>query len=126
MQRLDYELGSDNLFEDLGLPNPAERSLKADLAIKIRDFISAQGWTQTQAASVLGCTQAEVSDLTRGRITRFSLERLLRYVQRLGHRVTLTIEAPSEEPAGESDGTRTPTVEPLVSANAASVVLSKQ
>lgn len=41
---------SGNIFADLGLPNPQERHLKAQLARKINDEIEAGGWTQIEAA----------------------------------------------------------------------------
>jgi predicted XRE-type DNA-binding protein len=91
MSSESYEVGSGNVFADLGLADPEERLLKAELALKIRDLIAARGWTQAQAAKALGATRADVSELVRGRLTRFSVDRLLRFVRSLGQRVTITM-----------------------------------
>jgi predicted XRE-type DNA-binding protein len=40
--------------------------------------------TQTEAAAVLGVTQARVSDLKRGKINQFSLDLLIRLAARAG------------------------------------------
>jgi predicted XRE-type DNA-binding protein len=42
------------------------------------------GLTQTQAAKVLGITQARVSDIKRGKIAQFSLDMLVRLASRAG------------------------------------------
>jgi predicted XRE-type DNA-binding protein len=69
-----------NIFEDLGLSNPEERLAKADVALVICDVIRERGLTQTQAAEILGVRQPDVSDLMRGRLSRFSMERLERFL----------------------------------------------
>ena len=88
----DFELGSDNVFADLGLPNPEERLLKARLASAIYDIIEVRGWTQTHAASVLGVSQPDISKLTRGILKDFSVERLLAFLGKLEQSVTITLK----------------------------------
>ncbi len=91
---------SGNVFADLGLPNPEERLLKADLAIQIDRIIAARGWTQTQAAEHIGLSQSSVSLLLRGRLSGFSVERLLTILNRLGYDVEVRI-APAQREAAE-------------------------
>lgn len=88
----DYTLGSGNVFADLGLANPEERQLKARIASLIYDVIDERGWTQKHSAEVLGITQPDVSKLTRGILKDFSVERLLYFLSRLEHRVTITVQ----------------------------------
>ena len=64
------ESGSGNVFEDLGLPEPAERLAKAELARVIRKLVSDKGWTQSQAAKALGIAPPDMSDLMRGKLAR--------------------------------------------------------
>lgn len=45
--------------------------------IKLRKRTEKQGWTQAEAAKRLKIMQPRVSDLTRGKISRFSLEALV-------------------------------------------------
>lgn len=49
-KRIQVEEGSENIFADIGLPNPEERLAKAGLAIRISEAIRARQLTQTQAA----------------------------------------------------------------------------
>ncbi len=97
---IDYEVGSGNVFADLGLPNPEERKLKANLAGMIYEIIEARGWTQKHTAEVLGVTQPDVSKMTRGILRDFSVERLLHFLSKLDQRVTITVsgdERPTQE-----------------------------
>lgn len=89
--------GSGNVFADLGLANPEERLLKARLASLIYDSIEAKGWTQAHTAGVLGITQPDVSDITRGRLKNFSSERLLNLLTRLNHRITITVSSEGDD-----------------------------
>ncbi|HEX6748235.1 MAG TPA: helix-turn-helix transcriptional regulator [Longimicrobium sp.] len=82
---------SGNIFEDLGLPNPEERLAKAELARVIRNVIRERGLTQAQAADVLGVKQPDVSDLTRGKLARFSMERLERFLNALDMEVRIQV-----------------------------------
>ncbi len=83
--------GSGNVFADLGLPEAEELLAKAELAARIGRIIKGRHLTQQEAASVLGTTQPNVSNLIRGRISGFSLERLLRFLNALDRDVEIVI-----------------------------------
>jgi predicted XRE-type DNA-binding protein len=80
---IEIEAGSGNVFEDLGLPNAGERLAKAELARVIRKIVKEKNWTQRRAAEVLGIAPPDVSDLMRGKLARFSQERLERFLNSL-------------------------------------------
>jgi predicted XRE-type DNA-binding protein len=92
-RELDYTVSSGNVFADLGLPNPEEALAKAELANKIIELIRERRLTQVQAAKVLGVDQPKVSALLRGNLTGFSLERLMRFLLRLGQDIRITVQA---------------------------------
>jgi predicted XRE-type DNA-binding protein len=92
---------SGNIFADMGLPNPEERLLKAKLARVVNRALEGKGWTQTEAAKVLGITQPDVSDLSRGRLKNFSVERLLQCLSRLERRITITVSGETEDVPSE-------------------------
>ena len=54
-----------NIFADLGLPNPEQELLKAQLSLQIYRIVKQRGLTQAQAAAVLGIKQPHVSALMR-------------------------------------------------------------
>lgn len=80
-----------NVFQDLGLPNAEERLAKATLALQIAEAVSDRGLSQSQAAQILGTTQPKVSDLFRGRLAGFSMERLIRFLNLLDRDVEILI-----------------------------------
>ena len=88
---IDYEIGGGNVFEDLGLPDAAELRVKARLVHRISQIIDKRGMTQTQAAAVLGIDQPKVSALVRGRLEKFSIERLCDFLRALGCDVEIQI-----------------------------------
>ncbi|MCC0179919.1 XRE family transcriptional regulator, partial [Waterburya agarophytonicola K14] len=83
---------SGNVFADLGLSNPEERLLKAELASLISSLIEQKNLTQMQAAELLGIDQPKVSALTRGRLSGFSTARLLRFLNALGNDIEIVVK----------------------------------
>lgn len=81
---VDYENSSGNVFEDLGLPDAPELRIKAQLAHQVSRIIDKRKMTQMKAATVLGIDQPKVSALVRGRLEKFSIERLCDFVRALG------------------------------------------
>jgi predicted XRE-type DNA-binding protein len=81
---VDYEISGGNVFEDLGLPDAPELRVKARLAHRISQIIDKRDMTQVQAAAVLGIDQPKVSALVRGRLEKFSIERLCDFLRALG------------------------------------------
>jgi len=82
---------SGNVFADIGLPNAAEHSIKANLAVAIAARIKSKGLTQVEAASLLGLAQSDVSKLLRGHFAGYSYERLFGYLIALGWKVRIEV-----------------------------------
>lgn len=51
------------------------------------------GWTQSEAAQRLGVTQPRVSDLLRGKLSKFSLDTLVNMLAALGEEVEIKVKA---------------------------------
>jgi len=82
---------SGNIFRDIGF-GPAEAEhmrARSLLMIRIEELIEARGWTQAQAAKVLGVSQPRISDLVRGKFSKFSTDMLIRMLGRGGVEVTI-------------------------------------
>jgi predicted XRE-type DNA-binding protein len=88
-----YSVSSGNVFADLDLPNSEEALAKAELAHKVTEVIRGRGLTQVEAARLLGIDQPKISALTRGRLSGFSLERLMRFLLMLGQDIKITVQA---------------------------------
>ena len=84
-----------NVFLDLGYSSEeaAILQMRADLMADIRKYVKARKLTQAKAAEILGITQSRVSDLTRGKWEKFSLEMLITLATKAGMHVTLKIAA---------------------------------
>lgn len=96
-EKIPVERGSGNVFGDLGLPNSEERLAKALLSRLISKEIERRGITQVQAAELLGCAQSDVSNLVRGNVSKFSIERIARFLTTLGHDVEIHVTQAGEQ-----------------------------
>jgi predicted XRE-type DNA-binding protein len=76
--------GSGNVFADLGLENPDEELLRAELVLQLVRAIRALGITQAEAAKRLAVDAAKISALVNGKLAGFSIARLLRFLTLLG------------------------------------------
>jgi predicted XRE-type DNA-binding protein len=91
-KRTAIEVGSGNVFTDLGSPDADERQTKVRLAVAIQREIVAQEWSQAQAAAVLGVNQPKVSALLKCKLDGFSVERLMNFLTALGNDVEIVIK----------------------------------
>jgi len=90
-EEMDYEVGSGNVFADLGMPDAEELKAKALLVIEIIQIIEARGLKQAEAAEIMGIDQPKVSQLVRGKLDGFSMERLYRFLNALGRDVEIVV-----------------------------------
>jgi predicted XRE-type DNA-binding protein len=77
------ELGSGNVFADLGFRNAEARLLKTKLATEIAQSIEKKGWSQAQTAERTGLHQSRISRLLRGQLSGFSVDELFAILNRL-------------------------------------------
>ncbi len=83
---------NDNIFAALELPDADEWLAKAELARAIGRVIRDRGLTQSAAARMLGVVQSDISNLNRGRLAGYSLERLYRLLNALGQDVRIVVQ----------------------------------
>jgi len=91
-ETIKVQAGGENVFADLGLPNPEEHLAKAELASRIGEAIGQRRLTQAAAAELLGIDQPKVSRLLRGYLTNFSTERLMHFLTLLGRDVEIVVK----------------------------------
>ncbi len=95
-KELEFHIGSGNVFKDLGFENPEEALAKSRLARQIYKTIKSRNLTQKEAAEILGIDQPKVSDITRGNLSKYSLDRLMRFVRMLGSDIEIRIKSYSK------------------------------
>ena len=92
MPNREFTPSSGNVFADLNLPHPDDLLAKAELAAKIIAEIQRRRLTQSQAAAILGIDQPKVSALKQGKLSGFSIERLMRFLLVLGRDIEITVK----------------------------------
>ena len=86
-----------NIFADLGLPNPEQELLKAQLTLQIYTILKDCGMTQAEIAKVLGVQQPQVSLLMRNRAGNFSVGRLMEFLTALRQDVEIIVRPTRKE-----------------------------
>ena len=86
--------GTNDIFTDLGFSPAEARNLRirSELMTVLRKFIEKEGLTQGGAAERLNVSQPRISDLTRGKISRFSLDSLVNMLTGAGMDVAVKIK----------------------------------
>src|SRR2546428_1148794 len=96
MPNREFTPSSGNVFADLNLPQADDLLAKAELAAKIIAEIQRRRMTQTQAAAILGIDQPKISALKQGKLSAFSIERLMRFLLLLGRDMEIRCKGKSK------------------------------
>src|SRR5215467_6251372 len=89
--------GSGNVFADLGLSNPEQELLKAQLTLQIYTILKDSGMTQVENAKILGVRQPQVSLLMRNRAGNFCVGRLMEFLTDMSKNVEITERTTNKE-----------------------------
>jgi predicted XRE-type DNA-binding protein len=95
---IEIELGTTNVYRDLGYADADEMLVKAKQAAKIGEIIDARGWSQQQAGRVLGIPQPKLSKMLRGQFRGISEAKMLECLARLGRDIQIVIGREREAP----------------------------
>lgn len=87
---------SGNVFEDLGFPaeEAALLQLKTDLKIAIEREVARRKLTPKRLGQELDIQQSQVSDLLTGKVSKMSVDKLTKYLHRMGVKVEIKTKAP--------------------------------
>jgi predicted XRE-type DNA-binding protein len=94
--------GSGNVFADFDAPDAPDapdatdanlRHLRAILAAEIVKTLDAEGLSVRDAGARTGIAAADFSRIRQARLDRFTIDRLLRILDRLGRDVKVTLSA---------------------------------
>lgn len=103
-EETDFELvrGSGNAFRDLGLPNPDLEQLRALLAARIIVTLDEKGLSVRKAHELTGIAAADFSRIRNANLGRFTIDRLMTTLHRLGQDVAVDVKVkprPAAAPA---------------------------
>ncbi|MCB0207939.1 MAG: XRE family transcriptional regulator [Anaerolineae bacterium] len=97
--KFDYEIGSGNVFADLGLEDADDLFLRARIGHPVRMILKERNLKQREIAELLDIDQAEVSKLMNGKYHLFSEGRLFEFLNKLDRKVTIQITPRQEDDA---------------------------
>ena len=96
---IEVEMGSGNVFADLGLPDADKLKIKSGLVIEITKAMRRLNLTQKAAAERMGIPQPKVSAMLHGDFTNLSERKLMDCLNRLGYDIEIKVR-PTTEPVG--------------------------
>ena len=91
-QRLEVAHGSGNVFRDLGHANADVEQFKAILAAEIIKALDRDGLSVRGAHSRTGIAAADFSRIRNADLGRFTVDRLMSIINRLGSRVEVKVK----------------------------------
>ena len=99
--KIKVEEGSDNIFKDLGFSDDVAKDelLKAQLGVEILLILKERKLTQTEAATLLGVKQTEITRLINAKLSDYSVGWLLRFLECLYYEVSIHISEPGYDTA---------------------------
>ena len=93
------DVGSGDVFADLGFADAGERKLRVQLAMRLNELIAARGLAQAQSAALFGISQPHISELKNYKLSRFSSERLMHMITLLDRDVEIVIRPKAKKRA---------------------------
>jgi predicted XRE-type DNA-binding protein len=91
-ERLEVTRGSGNVFRDLGHKNADVEQFKAILAAEIIKALDREGLSVRGAQARTGVAAADFSRIRNADLGRFTLDRLMSIINRLGSRVEVKVK----------------------------------
>src|ERR1700733_9273161 len=82
--------GSGNVFRDFGYPDADMRQAKALMGTQIMKILDAEGPSTREAEARTGVSHAEFSHIRQAKFSRFTIDRLMTILSRLGQEVELS------------------------------------
>jgi predicted XRE-type DNA-binding protein len=98
-ERLEVVRGSGNVFRDLGHEDADVEQFKAILAAEIIKALDRQRLSVRAAHDRTGIAAADFSRIRNAELGRFTVDRLISIINRLGSRVELRIKLRPAKPA---------------------------
>lgn len=92
-EQLDIIEGSGNVFRDVGLRDPDTKLIKANLAAEIIRVLRERELSNVAAAERAGVAETDISRIRNADLNRFTIDRLVRILNRLDRRVDVVVTA---------------------------------
>jgi predicted XRE-type DNA-binding protein len=97
-EQIEVERGSGNVFHDFGHEFADVEQFKAILAAEIIKMLDQQGLSVRGAHSRTGIAAADFSRIRNADLGRFTLDRLVSIINRLGSRIEIKVKVRRAQP----------------------------
>ena len=101
-EKIELVRGSSNVFRDLGHKNADAEQFKSILAAEIIKVLDREKLTVRAAHGRTGIAAADFSRIRNADLGRFTVDRLISILNRLGARVEVKVRVHRAEPASRS------------------------
>jgi predicted XRE-type DNA-binding protein len=98
-EHVEVVRGTGNVFRDLGSKNPDAEQFKAILAAEIIKVLDRERMTVRQANARTGVAAADFSRIRNSDLSRFTVDRLMAVLNRLGSRIEIKVRVRPERAA---------------------------
>ena len=100
----EFELvrGSGNVYRDLGRPDADVRQAKAILAAQIIGILDDEGLSTRKAQERTGINHADFTRIRNAKLARFTIDRLVTILNRLGQQVDVSVKLQPRAPDNDS------------------------
>lgn len=92
IKKMEYTKSSGNVYQDMRFADAETRLVKARLVMRIEEIINKNGFKQIEAAEMLDINQPKISALMNGRLSGFSIERLIHFLSLLNQDVEIHVK----------------------------------
>jgi predicted XRE-type DNA-binding protein len=90
--RTAFVRGSGNVFHDFGYPDADVRQAKAVMGAQIIKILDREGLSTRQAEARTGISYSEFFRIRRASFSRFTIDRLMMILGRLGQHVKISVQ----------------------------------
>jgi predicted XRE-type DNA-binding protein len=90
-EAIEIVQGSGNVFRDFDYPDADVRQAKALLGTQIIKVLDQEGLSTRQAEARTGVSHSEFSRIRQAKFSRFTIDRLMAILTRLGQQVELSV-----------------------------------
>ena len=103
-QKDEFELvrGSSNVFHDQGDPDADVQQMKAILAARIIKILNEEGLSVRKAQRKTGIAAADFSRIRNGDLGRFSVDRLVRLINKLDQETEVSLQLAPRDPNSDA------------------------
>ena len=93
--------GSGNVFRDFGQPDADVQQTKALLAARIIGILDEDGLSTRKAEARTGVSHADFTRIRNVQLSRFTIDRLMTVLNKLGQQVEVRVTVQPRRPEGE-------------------------